>query len=446
MNSLDVSMLSSTLQQNGAMDSLDLQTPLQARPLLQGRRITCRGRHCSPSWTVALLSTMVAVGAVGYSIYASHGAQLDCASSPPSSPPPSTSQAPHIVMILIDDWGWANAGWHRNTLGPGGHFIPATSEVRTPHMDALVREGIELDRHYVWAVCAPSRSALQSGRNPIHVNLMNINPYNSNPLDPVSGFSGIPRNMSGIATKLAAAGYSTHAYGKWDVGMATVDHTPAGRGYQAGLTYFHHQNDYWTMVTGWWEVPAGSSRWSVGCPTGRGNATQPIVDLWQTRTVGDVTSGTAALGLNSSCVHLVPDGGQPATCAVGPKNDAGYGGYEDALFEERVLQAIDAHDPSSPLFLFWAPHLVHVPLQVPAAYFEAFSSMAPTDRPSHARQRYHAMVTMADSMVGNVTSRLRARGMWESTLLVLSTDNGGPIHEMGEVQRDAHAHVHPMPA
>jgi hypothetical protein len=60
---------------------------------------------------------------------------------------------------------------------------------------------------------SPSRSALQSGRNPYHVNNLNAKPDISNPDDPVSGFAGIPRNMTGIATKLKAAGYATAAFG-----------------------------------------------------------------------------------------------------------------------------------------------------------------------------------------------------------------------------------------
>jgi hypothetical protein len=46
----------------------------------------------------------------------------------------------------MDDYGWANAGWHRNTTGPGGAHIPYTDEVQTPVMNKLVKEGIELDR------------------------------------------------------------------------------------------------------------------------------------------------------------------------------------------------------------------------------------------------------------------------------------------------------------
>jgi hypothetical protein len=87
-----------------------------------------------------------------------------------------------------------------------------------------------------------TRSCLQSGRLPVHVNVLNIGPETWNPSDPVSGFAAIPRNMTGMATKLKSAGYSTHQVGKWDAGMATVDHTPKGRGYDTSFGYFHHAN------------------------------------------------------------------------------------------------------------------------------------------------------------------------------------------------------------
>lgn len=67
---------------------------------------------------------------------------------------------PNILHILLDDFGWADAGWHR----PSGY-----SDVQSSNMDSLVREGVELERHYVFQFCSPTRSAMQSGRNPIHV-------------------------------------------------------------------------------------------------------------------------------------------------------------------------------------------------------------------------------------------------------------------------------------
>ena len=89
-----------------------------------------------------------------------------------------------------------------------------------------------------------------SGRLPIHGNDKNTEPNNYNPNDPVSGFAGIPRNMTGLATKMKLAGYATHQVGKWDAGMATPDHIPAGRGFDSSFGFFHHANDFYTEVTG----------------------------------------------------------------------------------------------------------------------------------------------------------------------------------------------------
>ena len=127
---------------------------------------------------------------------------------------PAGAKRPHIWMLLFDDYGWADAGWHRNYTGPGGVAVPPTPEVQTPNLNQMVAEGIELNRNYVYKYCSPTRSALQSGRNPYHVNPLNAAPNIANRSDPVSGFAAIPRNMTGIATKLAAAGYKTASYGK----------------------------------------------------------------------------------------------------------------------------------------------------------------------------------------------------------------------------------------
>ncbi|MBN8637508.1 MAG: sulfatase-like hydrolase/transferase [Anaerolineae bacterium] len=61
--------------------------------------------------------------------------------------------SPNILLIVADDLGWSDVGWH-------GGFA------KTPNMDRLVKEGVELDHHYVQPVCTPTRTALMSGRYP----------------------------------------------------------------------------------------------------------------------------------------------------------------------------------------------------------------------------------------------------------------------------------------
>lgn len=292
-----------------------------------------------------------------------------------------SAERPNILHILLDDWGWADASWHR----------PASyKDLQSPNMLELVKQGVELDRHYVYKYCSPTRSAVQSGRNPIHVNALNLDANRHNPKDSVSGFAGIPRNMTGMAEHLLRGGYDTHMYGKWDAGMATPEHTPHGRGYRKSLHYFHHTNDYWTMVTG------------ASCAVGDDKVS--VVDLW------DTTGPAHGLNNSASCSQESQEG-----CV-----------FEDQLFTNAVVKAIRDRDESKPFFIFWAPHVVHTPLQVPQAYLDRFDFIDE----SH-RQFYHAMVFFVDEAIGNVTKLLKSEGLWENTLVVVHADNGGPIYHSG---------------
>jgi len=266
----------------------------------------------------------------------------------------STTTKPHLMLLLVDDWD---------------------KEVVTPNIDDLVKNGLELDQHYVYKVCSPSRSCLMSGRLPIHVNDQNIDPGFYNPADKVSGYAGIPLGMTGIAEKLKEAGYATHQVGKWDAGMATPHHTPQGKGFDSSFGYFHHDNDYYTEVLG-------------SC-----NKTN-IVDLWDT--------DKPAHGINGT----------------------GQDHYEEALFRDHVLDIINNCSTSTPLFLYYAPHIVHKPLQVPDSYLAKFSFIDVSNR-----QYYHAMVNYLDDVVGEIVAALKSRGLWDNLLLVVSTDNGGPVKE-----------------
>jgi arylsulfatase I/J len=281
---------------------------------------------------------------------------------------------PNILMVLVDDFGWGNLGLHN----------PGNPEVVTPNLDALAQSGILLDRHYVFKYCSPSRCALQSGRNPVHVNVLNDKIVLHNPADTVSGQQGIPRNMTTIAAKMKSAGYVTGAVGKWNAGIRFREQTPKGRGYDSGLTYFDYDTDFW-------------------------DETRPLcnksltVDMWDTEGPGSRYNGS------QSCTQ------DNQTCT-----------YQDEIFVQRVAEVLKNHSaqtPSAPLFLFWAPHAPHDPYQVPDAYLNKpiFASINVTER-----RFYSAMVNLLDDNVGRVVQMFKDYGLWENTLMVLSSDNGGP--------------------
>jgi arylsulfatase A-like enzyme len=110
--------------------------------------------------------------------------------------PTARGDRPNILLIVADDLGWTDVGWH------GGPF-------RTPHLDLLVREGIELDRHYVQPVCTPTRTALMSGRYPGRFGPHALVPQN---------LRAMPLGTVTLASALQSLGYHTSLSGKWHLG------------------------------------------------------------------------------------------------------------------------------------------------------------------------------------------------------------------------------------
>ena len=108
----------------------------------------------------------------------------------------NAEERPNVLMIVADDLGWSDVGWHRGLA-------------KTPRMDALVGEGVELDRHYVQPVCTPTRTALMSGRYPGR--------FGPHPLAP-SNLRAMPLGTCTVASALQSKGYFTAMAGKWHLG------------------------------------------------------------------------------------------------------------------------------------------------------------------------------------------------------------------------------------
>lgn len=295
---------------------------------------------------------------------------------------------PDLVFVLVDDWGRANAGYQRNPSWPGNN------ETQTPNIDRLARGGLILDRHYVFKYCSPTRSALQTGRNPIHVNVLNSPIMQHNPEDTEAGFQGAARSFTGIAEKLRSVGYSTHQVGKWNAGMALHKQTPAGRGYDSSLYYYDYDTFFWNNTI----EKCGHN---------------PMTDLSTSLGGGPATP---AWGMNNTWACSQTNE-TPSACPSG---------YQDDLFMRRVEEVIgnSSATPDKPLFLFWAPHAPHDPYEVPSAYLEKFAAIN-----VERRQYYTAMVNYLDGNFGRLEMALRAAGRWDNTVVVVSSDNGGPVDE-----------------
>jgi len=78
-----------------------------------------------------------------------------------------SSSSPNIVMFVVDDLGWSDVGYHNIT------------SIKTPHIDQLAYDGVILQNYYVQPICTPTRSALMSGKYPIHTGKVNRNLFYS---------------------------------------------------------------------------------------------------------------------------------------------------------------------------------------------------------------------------------------------------------------------------
>ncbi len=103
---------------------------------------------------------------------------------------------PNILFVVADDLGWADVGWHG-------------SRHKTPVLDRLVREGVELDQHYVQPVCTPTRVALMTGRYPSRFGPHVMTPSNRRAL---------PLGTETLPSALRRQGYFTALSGKWHLG------------------------------------------------------------------------------------------------------------------------------------------------------------------------------------------------------------------------------------
>lgn len=130
---------------------------------------------------------------------------------------------PNILLIVADDLGWSDVGWH-NGFG------------KTPNMDALVKSGIELNQHYVQPVCTPTRTALMSGRYPGR--------FGPHALAP-SNLRAMPFETVTMATMLKSQGYSTYQTGKWHLGSRS-EWGPNRFGFDHGYGTLTGAADPWT--------------------------------------------------------------------------------------------------------------------------------------------------------------------------------------------------------
>lgn len=326
-------------------------------------------------------------------------------SAAPSSPAP-TNTRPNILVILADDMGFSDIG----CFG---------SEIPTPNLDALAKEGLKFTDFHNDSRCCPSRATLLTGLYPHAAGIGHMTePRKDASGNVLPGYEGhLNDECVTIAEVLHSAGYFTAMSGKWHVGQTGLEGVvPWKRGFDRSLN-----------------APFGGFYYPQ--------------------------DPRAGLYLNGQAVERGGKDGVPSEW------------YTTDLWTDYGLKFIDeARKQDKPFFLYLAYNAPHFPLEAPAEdiakfrgkYMEgwdklreeryqrqiqmgliekswplsprppevaAWDSLTPEqkDRFDHIMAIYAACVYHLDKEVGVLVAGLAKRGLLDNTLIMFMSDNGGNL-------------------
>ena len=137
-------------------------------------------------------------------------------------------ERPHIVVIMADDLGWNDVGYHG-------------SEIKTPHLDRLAKDGRELTRFYVNSVCSPTRASLMTGQSAMRLGI-------TSPMPKIAP-KGLPLELNTLPDYLRQLDYQTALVGKWHLGVKRPYH-PNRRGFDTFYGNLSGAVGYWDHVHG----------------------------------------------------------------------------------------------------------------------------------------------------------------------------------------------------
>lgn len=304
-------------------------------------------------------------------------------------------QKPNIVVILVDDMGFADLGCYG-------------SEIPTPNLDSLAANGLRFTQFYNTGRCCPTRASLLTGLYPHQAGVGHMTEDKGTP-----GYQGrLNDNCVTIAEVLRPAGYFTIMSGKWHVGQ---NHgvAPWTRGFDRSLN----------AAAGGFYFP-DSPRTELflnGENAGRGGGGKLpdewySTDLWTDFGIRFIDEALAAkkpfyLHLCHNAPHFPLQAPQDEIAKFRGTYKAGWDKLRIQRHAKQIgMGLVDKAWPLSPR-----------PEEVKA--WEALTP-AEQDHFDHIMAIYAAAVSHMDAAIGRLVAALRQRGVLDNTLILFLSDNG----------------------
>ncbi len=315
----------------------------------------------------------------------------------------STTQAlPNIVIIYMDD------------LGFGDMSAYGATEISTPHMDRLAKEGLRFTRGYATSsTCTPSRYALLTGIYPWRNSDAKILPGTAPLL--------IDTSLLTLPKILQRAGYRTGVVGKWHLGLGD-GHVDWNKKVSPGPNEIGFDYSFIMAAT---QDRVPTVYLEDGIVVGL-ESDDPIEVSYQKNFPGEPTGKD-----NPELLTMKPSHGHDQTIVNGISR-IGYmkGGHEARWsdidmaddFLNKARQFV-LKKSNKPFFLYYGFQQPHVP-RTPHPRFAGASGMGP---------RGDAILE-ADAMIGEFLKTLEEAGLAENTMIIFSSDNGPVVDDGYEDQ------------
>lgn len=309
--------------------------------------------------------------------------------------------APNVVIVVLDDLGFAQ-------LGCFG------SDIRTPHIDALAASGLRYDRFHVTALCSPTRAALLTGRNHHTVGMG----FLSELALAYPGYTGaIPRSAGALPRILRDAGYATLAVGKWHLTPGN-EQTAAGpfERWPLGLG-FERYYGFLTAETNQWAPALVSDNHYVDPPRRPDEGYHLTTDLVDNaiRFVYDVAHHAPGkpffLYFAPGATHAPHQVPAEWVARYRGAFDGGWDAWRDETFARQLRLGVV---PPGTLI---SPR---------PSWVQAWSDTPPERRPLLARMQevFAGFLSHTDDQIGRLFGALAALGVMENTLVLVLSDNG----------------------
>lgn len=136
------------------------------------------------------------------------------------------TEKPNVILIIADDLGWNDVGYHG-------------SEIKTPNIDNLAKNGVELNRFYANPTCSPTRASLLTGRPSSRMGIV----------APISDKdqTKLPDSIPTLPKLLHQNNYQTALIGKWHLGLQ-LSNGPKAYGFDYSYGFLHGQIDQYTHL------------------------------------------------------------------------------------------------------------------------------------------------------------------------------------------------------